>query len=338
MANTHALGYAGVRGCRVVAGVDVQPGRAEAFCERHGIPEAYRSVEELLARCNIDAASVVTTDGSHVPCALPLVRAGKHVLCEKPIAPTATEAKPLVAAAKKAGVINMINFSYRNNPALHRARRLVVEGRLGRIMHLEARYLQAWLASTIWGDWRTTPAWLWRLSSAHGSKGVLGDIGVHIVDLATYVAAEKVRTVQGRLKAFPKAKGNRIGAYRLDANDSALMHIELEGGGLGSIGVTRWATGQTNSLSLALYGDRGALRLDLDRAGNEIEVCLGADTRTSRWKTIRCPATPDMYRRFINSIRTGMNDDASFRRGWEVQKVLDACFLSDQRGRAVTVP
>ncbi|HMP77095.1 MAG TPA: Gfo/Idh/MocA family oxidoreductase [Kiritimatiellia bacterium] len=337
MANAHAGAYKRIRGCRVVAGVDVDRARAQAFCEKHGIPNVYTSVNDLLKECDFDAASVVTPDSFHVPCALPLVKAGKHVLCEKPIAPTAPEGRKLVEAAAKSGVINMINFSYRNNAVLHAAHDLVAKGALGRIMHFEARYLQSWLSSKVWGDWRTTPAWLWRCSTGHGSKGALGDIGVHIVDLATYVAADSIAKLDARLKTFDKAPGNRIGEYALDANDSAYLRAELRGGGIGTIATTRWATGHRNSLAISVHGEKGALRFDLDRSGTEMEVCLGKDVDRAEWKRRVCRKTPNLYQRFIRAIRTGRNDDSDFRRGWEVQRVLDACFVADKKHSPVTI-
>lgn len=337
MANSHAKHYAQIKGVKLVAGVDVNPERAKAFCDTHNIPNAYSSIEELLKGCAFDAASVVTPDAFHVACALPLVKAGKHVLCEKPIAPTAPEAKALVTAAAKAGVINMINFSYRNASALQYAHQLVAAGKLGRIMHFEAHYLQAWLASPIWGDWRTNDCWLWRLSTKHGSKGVLGDVGVHITDLAAFAANDTIKTVNGALKTFHKAKGNQIGAYSLDANDSSYMRVELAGGGMGTICATRWASGQANSLALNLYGDQGALRLDLDKSYTELEVCLGKDQQKAKWKTVRCKATPNMYQRFIKSIKSGKNDPSDFGRGYEVQRVLDAVIKSDASGKTVNL-
>ncbi len=337
MANGHAGSYRKIPGCKVVAGVDVDLDRARAFGERHGFKDVYGSVEELLAGCEFDAASVVTPDAFHVPCALPLVAAGKHVLCEKPIAPTAVEGHKLVKAAAKAGVINMINFSYRNHAVLHRAHDLVASGKLGEVRHFEAHYLQTWLTSPVWGEWSTTPSWLWRCSQSHGSKGALGDVGVHIVDLGTYVAGADVATVNGQLKTFKKARGNRIGEYRLDANDSAYLRVGLKGGGVGTICATRFATGHPNSLALRLYGTEGGLQLDLDRSGTELEVCLGKDVATASWKTLKCRKTPSMYARFIKSIKTGVNDSADFRRGYDVQKVLDACFASDEADATVRV-
>lgn len=337
MAHAHARNLKALPGCKLVAGVDIQEQNLNRYCDSYDIPQRFASVQELLKWGEFDAAVVATIDAAHVPCALPLVKAGKHVLCEKPIAPTAAEGKKLVDAAEKAGVVNMINFSYRNQPVLHHAQRLVASGRLGRIMHLEAHYLQTWLTSPVWGEWRSTPAWLWRLSSAHGSMGALGDIGVHIVDLSTYVANENVRSVNCLLKTFPKAPKDQIGEYHLDANDSALLRIELTGGGIGTINASRWATGQINSLKLSLYGETGALRLDLDKSGHELEVCLGPDVKKARFKTVKSPQTPNMHARFIRAIRSGKQVDCTFRRGWEVQRVLDASFRSAATTQTVKI-
>ncbi|MGA1530646.1 MAG: Gfo/Idh/MocA family protein [Kiritimatiellia bacterium] len=309
--------------------------KSESFAAEFGAAKAYTSYAEMLADPEVQAVYIATPHTLHLEHSLMAIRAGKHVLCEKPIAPTAPEGLKLVRAAEKAGVINMINFSYRNNPVLHHARRFVEGGKLGRIMHFEARYLQTWLTAPIWGDWRTSPGLLWRLSTAHGSKGALGDIGVHIADLATYVAAQRVVTLDASLKTFSKIQGDRVGEYALDANDSAYLRVELEGGGLGTICTTRWATGQVNTLALSLHGDQGALRFDLDKSDTDLEVCLGRDVAKVKWKTIKSPAAPNIYRRFITSIRTGRNDSSDFRRGWEVQKILDAAFLSDARGTTV---
>ena len=338
MANAHANNYKNIPGCKIVAGVDIDSTRVEAFAREHNIPQTYTSVEELIKKCDFDAASVVTPDAFHVPCALPLVKAGKHVLCEKPLAPIAKEAKKLVTAAKKSGIINMVNFSYRNSSALHKIHDLVSKGKLGRIMHFEAHYLQTWLTAKVWADWKKTPAWLWRLSTAHGSKGSLGDIGVHIVDLTSYAAGESIVAVNSQLKTFKKQVPNeRIGDYKLDANDSSFMRVELSGGGMGAISTTRWATGQPNSLALNLYGDKGAVRLDLDKSYDTFEACLGRDVDKAQWKTINCKKTPNMWQRFIKSIKTGKNDASDFERGWQVQKALDACFASDESGKTVKI-
>jgi len=336
MANSHARAFSAMRGCKLVAACDVIPERVAAFAERHGIPGIYTNVEQLLAEADVDAISNVTPDAFHAPISLKAIAAGKHVLCEKPLATNYADAAAMASAAKRKKIINMVNLSYRDSPAIHRAHDLVSRGMIGRVMHVEASYLQSWLASRHWGDWRTTRAWLWRLSTRHGSGGVLGDIGVHILDFASYAAGD-IKSVNCRLKTFPKAKGNRVGEYVLDANDSAVITVELAGGAIGTIHATRWATGHSNSLLLHIYGDKGAIMLDRDNSARELMICRGPDVDKQVWKTIKCRATPTIYQRFIKSIRTGKNDQPDFARGAAIQKVLDACFESDNAGKTIRV-
>ena len=111
------------------------------------------------------------------------------MLCEKPLAVDHGEALRMAKAAHAAAVVHLVNFSYRNWSALQGIARAVARGAIGELRHVEASYLQAWLVSHAWGEWRKQPQWLWRLSSKHGSKGALGDLGVHIVDFATSRAA-----------------------------------------------------------------------------------------------------------------------------------------------------
>jgi len=325
-----------IRGCRVVACCDVVPERVRAFAERFRIPAYFTDFDEMLEHAGLDAVSNVTPDRFHAPLSLKAIARGLHVLCEKPLATCYPDAKKMAVAAKKKGVINMVNLSYRNSSAIHRAAELVRAGRLGRVLHFEASYLQSWLVSTAWGDWRTGDAWGWRLSTKHGSMGVLGDIGVHIVDFATYPAGQ-VRNVHCRLKTFDKAPGGRIGPYVLDANDSAVITVELANGALGTIHTSRWATGHANSLSLEIHGDQGALAVNLDESYEQIKVCLGKDVHKSLWKTVKVPKTPNIYQRFIRSIQTGRNDQPDFARGAEVQKILDACVVSDAQDKIVRV-
>ncbi len=336
MANGHAGAFQRIPGCRLVAACDVIRKRAESFAERYGIAAVHTDVEEMLDEVPVDAVSVVTSDDAHCPVSLAAIRRGKHVLCEKPLAVNYAEARRMAAAAKRKRIINMVNLSYRNAPAIHAAHALVESGAIGRVIHLEASYLQSWLSSTYWGDWRKAPAFLWRLSKGHGSLGVLGDLGVHILDFASYGAGD-IKRVDCRLKTFHKAKGDRIGEYPLDANDSAVITIELANGAIGTIHTSRWATGHANSLLLRIFGDEGAIVVDLDRSYREVQICLGKGIHDLRWRTLRCRRTPDIYHRFIASIKTGQNDQPDFARGAAIQKVMDACLESDASGRAVAV-
>jgi predicted dehydrogenase len=334
MANLHATRFQAIPGCQVVAACDIDSDRAAAFAERHGIPTSYGSVKSLFASDSIDAVSIVTPDAAHMPVALQSLRRGLHVLCEKPLAVTGPDARKMAAAAKKAGVVHMVNFSYRDWPCIQAAAALIRKGTIGDIRHVEASYLQAWLASKIWGDWRTTPAWLWRLSEGHGSRGVLGDVGVHIVDYTTF-AAGPLREVFCRLKAFPKAPGNQIGEYVLDANDSATLNVEFANGALGVIHTSRWVGGHQNRLFLKIAGTLGTIEMDSDVSTEQFKICHGKNLDTCTWETVTCKPVPNNYQRFVTAIRSGKSGEPDFQRGAEIQRVLDACLESNASGAPV---
>jgi len=330
MGRHHIRRFQELNGCQVVALCDVQREAARELADQHQVPEVYGNVTDLIKNCQFDAASVVVPDRFHTVVTLELLEAGKHVLCEKPLAENYADAQKMTEAARKAGTINMINLSYRDLPNLQAVAGLCRSGELGDIRHVEARYYQSWLVSKAWGDWRTSETWLWRLSSEHGSKGVLGDVGVHIVDFATFPAGH-LRRIFCNLKTFPKAKGDRIGDYALDANDSATIFGELENGAQAVIHTTRWATGHNNDLTLHVYGTKGAARLDQRVSDREYHVCLGANIDAAEWETVQAPQTPSNYLRFVRSIETGQPEQPDFARGAEVQRVLDACFVSNEQ-------
>ena len=334
MAHAHAGSLQKMRAVELVAVADVDAARAKVFAEKFGVPQAFGDFSEMLSKAPVDAVINVTPDAFHAPLTLEALAAGKHVLCEKPLATNYADARRMAVAAQKAGVIHMVNFSYRNSAAVQRAHAMVSRGDIGRPIHFEASYLQSWLTSTIWGEWRTSPGWLWRLSTEHGSKGALGDIGVHILDMAAF-AMGPFASVNCRLKTFDKAKGGRIGKYRLDANDSAVIHAEMKSGAMGVVHMSRWATGHSNSLQLRVYGDKGSIVINLDKSYNHLDVCLGKDRNKAIWKTVACAKTPNMHERFLKCIRTGKADQPDFVQGASIQRVLDACFRSDGTGTAI---
>ena len=239
MAANHARLFQSDARVDVVATADVDQARAKSFAEKHGIANAFGSLDALLAWGKFDAVTNVTPDAVHHPTTMKIIAAKKHVLCEKPLAENFALADEMASAAEAAGLINMVNLSYRNVAALQKARSLIAAGELGEIRHVEASYRQSWLVGKHWGDWRTEPMWLWRLSEKHGSKGVLGDVGIHILDFATHAIGMMPVSLQARVKTFHKAKGDKIGEYPLDANDSASMQVEFENGALGDIHASR---------------------------------------------------------------------------------------------------
>jgi predicted dehydrogenase len=316
--------------------VDPDPGRLAGFQRTYDVPHGFQSVDQLLAADAVDAVAIAAPDPQHKPIALACLAAGKHVLCEKPLALDVAGARAMARAAGKAGVVNMVHFNYRNWAPIQKIARLVQSGQLGAIRHVEASYHQSWLVSHAWGEWRKDPKWLWRLSDRHGSKGTLGDVGVHLLDLATFPVGP-IRQIYCQLKTFPKAPRNRIGAYQLDSNDTAVLTVEFANGAIGSLQTTRWMTGHLNRIFLKIAGTRGSVSFDSERSTDSFRICRGPDIHTDTWQTLRPRPCPHLHQRFIRSIRIGTPTEPDFARGAEVQKLLDASFRSHQKQTPVRI-
>lgn len=332
MANTHARYFAAIDGVELVGAVDVDPSRAKAFADQHGIANVFTSLEDAIAWNGFDAATNVTPDRAHHPTTLALLAAGKHVMCEKPLAENHAKADEMARAAEASGLVTMVNLTYRNVAPLQKARAMVLAGEIGRVRHVEASYLQSWLVSKAWGNWATESQWLWRLSTRHGSNGVLGDVGIHILDFASYGAASDVDHVFARLKAFDKAPDNRIGEYDLDANDSFTMTVDFDNGALGVIHASRWATGHLNELRLRMHGDKGALEVTHSTEGSKLRGCLGEDVEQAVWREIDAGTVPTNYERFAAAVAAGERIEPGFRHAAELQKVLDLA-IETEKGR-----
>jgi len=332
MAKAHATAFATEPDVEIVAAVEPHAERRQAFAVEHNIANTFATLEEAIAWGEFDSAANVTPDVVHYPTTMQLIAARKHVFCEKPLATDYPHAKEMADAADAAGVMNMVNLTYRSSPAVQKAREIVMSGEIGALRHFEASYLQSWLVGKHWGDWQTEDRWLWRLSSGHGSKGVVGDIGIHVVDFATYAAASDVTSLNSRVKTFHKAPGDKIGEYTLDANDSFVIGVELANGAIGPIQATRWATGNLNDIRLNLYGDKGALRVMTDGKVSSLSICAGLDVNTQTWREVECPPVPTNYQRFAAAVRSGVNGDPDFRRGAAMQQVLDLSFAANELG------
>jgi predicted dehydrogenase len=337
MANTHAMNFATMSGVELVAAVDVDQVRVQAFALRHEIAKTFTSLDEAIAWGEFDAVTNVTPDKIHYPTTLKLLAAGKHVLCEKPLAEDYAKADEMAAAAEKSGLVTMVNLTYRNVAEVQKARQMVLAGEIGKVRHIEASYLQSWLVSKAWGDWATESQWLWRLSTKHGSNGVLGDVGIHILDFAGYGAATDVEHIFARLKTFDKAPGNRIGEYDLDANDSFTMTAEFDNGAMGVIHASRWAVGHLNELRLRMHGDKGAIEVIHTPDGSTLKACLGDDIEKGIWKDIDAGTVLTNYQRFIDAVRAGKTVEPGFRHAADLQKVLDLAMVTEKERRELAV-
>lgn len=338
MARSHAAAYRKCSGVEIVAGVDQRPGPLSEFCTNYGIPNQFQDLDAAIDWGEFDAVSNVTPDAAHHPTTLKLLNAGKHVLCEKPLATNAGDAREMTELARRRNLVGMVNLSYRDVAVLQKAAQLVADGAIGALRHFEASYLQSWLTQPAWGDWRTESQWLWRLSTEHGSKGVLGDVGIHILDFTTFAAGSPVSELSCRLKTFDKAKDNRIGDYPLDANDSFTLQAELANGALGTISATRFASGHLNDLRLRLYGDKGGLEVLFEKRQESLRICRDENLTEGLWQDVPADPVPTVYERFVEAIRGKGKPEPDFEHGAHLQAALDAAERSDaENGRFLKV-
>lgn len=341
MANAHAQSFGEIKGVKVASCFDVLPERAAAFAQKWSIPRVAASLTELLEQ--VDAVTVVTPDRFHAAPSLATLKAGKHLMCEKPLTVTLAEAKQVARAAetatRKHGAQHLINFSYRNSSAFQEAIKLVRKGALGEIRHVHSHYLQSWLAAAIWGGWRSE-GMLWRLQTAKGSGGVLGDLGCHILDFTTAIAGD-LKAVRCTFATFAKQdeQGRKVTNWKgvaLDANDTALIELQFADGAVGQCHTSRWATGHANTVAFEAHGTEGALRINLDEGYDKLHLCLGKARHELKWETKTVPTTPNNYQRFVKAIRSGKPDQPDLLRGAQIQAYLDACTRSVAAGGAVT--
>jgi predicted dehydrogenase len=230
----------------------------------------------LLDRGDIDLVDICTPGNTHAEIAIAALAAGKHVLCEKPLANSVAEAEAMAEAAERAaahGIRSMVGFTYRRVPAIALARQLVEQGRVGEIRHVRAQYLQDWLVDP-------QAPMSWRLEKDKAGSGALGDIGAHVVDLTQHITGQDIVSVNGLLQTFVgqrplpgdsngallggagDADSGTLGAVTVD--DAAVFLARFGGGALGVFEATRFATGRKNSIRIEVNGSRGSLAFDFE--------------------------------------------------------------------------
>ncbi|NUP83287.1 MAG: Gfo/Idh/MocA family oxidoreductase [Nonomuraea sp.] len=311
---------------------------------------------ELVRRDDVQIIDICTPGDSHAEIAIAALRAGKHVICEKPLANTVAEAEAMVAAAASAPGKSMVAFNYRRVPAVALARRYVEEGRLGEIRHVRAQYLQ---------DWIVDPEFplVWRLQKDKAGAGALGDIGSHIVDAAEFITGQHVVGVSGLTETFIKERplageSAGLGASRTDStgtvtvDDAALFIGRMSGGALASFEATRFATGRKNAMRIEVNGQLGSLAFDFESM-NELWFSSGG----GGFERILVTEPDHPYvgawwppghglgyehtftheiKDFLEAVADGSDPTPSFADGLRVQRVLAAVEQSAADGSRYT--
>ncbi len=332
--------------------------------EKWGWAESATDWREVIERSDIDIVDIVTPGDSHAEIAIAALEAGKHVLCEKPLANTVAEAEAMAEAAERArarGIRSMVGFTYRRVPAVTLLRDMIAEGAVGTVQQVRAAYRQ---------DWLVDPGMplAWRLQKEHAGSGALGDIGAHIIDMTQFVTGLAVERVTGTLETIVKQRplqaagsglsgsaGEGVGDVTVD--DAAIFTGRLANGALASFEATRFATGRKNALTIEVSGDRGALAFDLedlnslrfyDRTAPEgrqgftqVLVTEPQHPYVSAW----WPAGHMLgYEHgfshqvvdLVTAIDAGTDPHPSFDEGLSVQRVLDAVERSSENDSAWT--
>jgi predicted dehydrogenase len=328
-----------------------------AAADRLGWESTETDWRRLIERDDIDLVDICSPGDTHVEIALAALAAGKHVLCEKPLANSVADAERMTSAAEDArtqGVRSMVGFSYRRTPALALGRQLVADGRIGDIRHVRATYLQ---------DWISDPDFplVWRLQKQLAGSGALGDIGSHIVDLAQFLTGQHVSGVSALTETFVKErplaqKDQHSASSGLSAegtsergevtvDDAALFLARLDGGAVATFEATRFATGRKNAMRIEINGSRGSLAFDFESM-NELQVhdatVAGEDAGFRRILATE-PGHPYLSgwwppghglgyehtfthqaKDMVEAIAAGTDPAPSFADGLRVQLVLDA--------------
>jgi predicted dehydrogenase len=323
-----------------------------AAADRLGWASAETDWKDLIRRDDVELIDICTPGDSHAEIAIAALEAGKHVLCEKPLANSVEEAEVMTAAAEAAaarGIRSMVGFNYRRVPAIALAAQLVAEGRIGEIRHVRAQYLQ---------DWIVDPQFplVWRLQRDKAGSGALGDIGAHIIDLAQFVSGQLITGVSALTETFVRRRplaqssgglqgtaGTALGEVTVD--DAALFSARLSAGAVASFEATRFATGRKNAMRLELNGSRGSLAFDFESMNELLYYDATRGTRTAGFRTIYVtePDHPYMgawwppghglgYEHtfthevvdLLRDIDAGRDPRPSFADGLQVQRVLAA--------------
>ena len=338
---------------------------AAAAAAKLGWAEHLTDWRALVARDDIDLIDICSPGDTHAEIALAALAAGKHVLCEKPLANTVAEAREMVAAAAAAqphGVRVMCGFNYRRVPAVTLMRQLVAAGRIGTIRHVRAVYLQ---------DWIVDPSFplVWRLRKEIAGSGSLGDIGAHIIDLTQFVTGQSIASVTALTETFVRSRplpvsSSGIGASggagegEVTVEDAALFLARLDSGAVATYEATRFATGRKNGMRVELNGSLGSLVFDFERM-NELEFYDATRPSDEQGFTRILVTEPDhpymaawwpaghpigyehtfthQMRDLIAAIAAGEDPAPSFADALQVQMVLDAVERSADSGLWVKV-
>ncbi len=349
--------------------VDITEGLARKGAHQFGYDEWAVDWRSAIERPDIDIVDIVTPNDSHRPIAEFALDHGKHVLCEKPLAVTVEDARAMAEKAGRVKTVSMLVFNYRRCSAVLEAKRLIDEGKIGKVLSFRGLYLQDWAMP------EGTP-WSWRFGAAQSGSGALGDIGSHALDIAHYLVGEidsvaaaaetfvKARPRPGETSAAPAcaAAGDAPKAglemAAVDVDDCTIALLRFSNGALGTLEASRFAYGRKNFLSFEVSGSNGALAFNWERS-NELQFFSAEDRADVQgFRTILTgPAQPNgelfwpipgigtayietqvaQVGEFIRAIASGSPNHSGFGHGYRIQQVMEGILAASRTGRWASV-
>ena len=327
------------------------PGAAEAFAQKWGFASHETDWRRVIERDDIDAVDICTPNDTHREIALAAAAAGKIILCEKPLARTAAEGAEMVAAVEAAGVPNTVWYNYRRVPAVTLAKQLIDEGKLGRIYHYRAQFLQDWTIST---DLPQGGAGLWRLDVGAAGSGVTGDLLAHCIDTAIWLNGG-VSKVSAMTETFVKERHHNLTGKvePVGIDDACAFLCRFDNGSLGTFESTRYARGHKALYTFEINGEHASIAWDLHDLHRLSYFDHRDESRTRGWRSIHVtdgdmpymdkwwvPGLQIGYEHsfvhqvadFLEGIAKGEPVAPTFRDAQETQEICEAVLASGKDG------
>ncbi len=254
MAAVHSRAARAAR-AELAGGTSSSADRARDAAERLGFEAAFDTVDALVADPDIDVVHICTPNTTHAAIARAALEAGKHVVCEKPLATSSADAAELVALAAERGLVAAVPFVYRFHPMAREARARVARGETGRLLSVHGAYLQDWLAGRGDDDWRVD-------ASLGGPSRAFADIGSHLVDLTEFVSGDRIVRLSASTRTVYDARATNVD---IDTEDLVAVVVELASGAVGTLLVSQVAPGRKNALSIELSGVDASVRFEQER-------------------------------------------------------------------------
>ena len=323
------------------------PEKVQAYADQWGYESVETDWRALIAREDIDAVDICTPNDTHAEIAIAAARAGKMVLCEKPLARTVAEATPMVEAVEAAGVKNTVWYNYRRVPAVTLAKNIIDSGQLGRIFHYRANFLQDW---TIKAELPQGGEGLWRLDVDAAGSGVTGDLLAHCIDTAMWLNGG-IQDVSAVTETFVKERTHQLTGkmQKVGIDDACIFHCHFDNGSLGLFESTRYARGHKALYTFEINGEHASIRWDLHDLTRLAYFDHRDDSLVRGWRSIHVTDSDQPYMDrwwvpglsigyehtfvhhmadFLKSLETGEPCAPTFRDALETQKVCEAVLKS----------